>query len=187
KSVCKLILCLIDDEEDDRIWEKVTVNVEEYRMMGDPSFRKHFRLTKPMFEELLIVLKDYLIVEGHLKRERRYFAHILLMVLWILATPDTFRSVALRFGVCPGKVHEYYAYIIEALRELGQFLIKWPNADQRQRMKASCERRSGFPGVVGIIDVCHVPISAPSEEPAAYRDYKNQYSISVQAVCDDRY
>ncbi|KAK3924070.1 Protein ANTAGONIST OF LIKE HETEROCHROMATIN PROTEIN 1 [Frankliniella fusca] len=162
------ILSLLDDEEDERIREKVAVNVEEYRMMGDPSFRKHFHLTKPTLETQV-------------------------------STPDTFRSVALRFGVCTGIVHEYYAYITEALRELGQFLIdvvqgpfeighiKWPNVVQRQRIKASCERSSGFPGVVGIIDVCHVPISAPLEEPEAYRDYKNQYSISVQAVYDERY
>ncbi|KAK3914471.1 Protein ANTAGONIST OF LIKE HETEROCHROMATIN PROTEIN 1 [Frankliniella fusca] len=159
---------------------------DEYRRMGDPSFRLHFRITKPMFEELLIVVKYHLIVEGRLQRERRKVSHILLMVLWILATPDTFRSVALRFGVHPGKVHEYYVYVIKAMTELGERFIQWPDAQQRQRTKAALERRSGFPVVIGMIDVTHIPISAPLEDAAAYRDYKQQYSISVQAVCDDR-
>ena len=109
------------------------------------------------------------------------------MVLWILATPDTFRSVALRFGVHPGRVHEYYVYVIEALREMGPRFVRWPNDNERTVTKRVLERRSGFPGVIGIIDVCKIPISAPLEEAAAYRDYKMQYSISVQAVCDHRY
>ena len=109
------------------------------------------------------------------------------MVLWILATPDTFRSVALRFGVHPGRVQEYYVYVIEALRELGPRFIRWPNNNERTVTKRVLERRSGFPGVIGIIDVRRIPISAPLEEAAAHRDYNMQKSISVQAVCDHRY
>jgi len=45
-------------------------------------------------------------------------AHVLLMVLCILATPDCFRSIALRFGKTPGVLHYHYKKIITALSEM---------------------------------------------------------------------
>jgi len=33
-----------------RNWEYVRVVIHDYRTMGDPSFAKHFRLTKDIFE-----------------------------------------------------------------------------------------------------------------------------------------
>lgn len=44
-------LCVyFSDDDDEHLWEKVTVNVEEYRTMGDPAFRWHLRLRKHVFE-----------------------------------------------------------------------------------------------------------------------------------------
>ena len=47
-----------DDEEDaeDFVWQIVTVNVDEYLLFGDPTFRRHFRLTKPLFELSIDIL-----------------------------------------------------------------------------------------------------------------------------------
>ncbi|KAE8752340.1 hypothetical protein FOCC_FOCC000812 [Frankliniella occidentalis] len=171
---------------EDRIWEKITVNVEEFRVMGDPAFRMHFRLSEDVFENLLQDIGNHLIEEQRLKRERRPLSHILLMVLWILATPECFRAVALRYEACPSEVHDAYVYIIEALRELAPRFITWPNQEERVVIKANMRRISDFPGIVGIIDGCNVPISAPVEDKAAYRDYHHQYSIKMQAVCDDK-
>ncbi|KAK3918216.1 Anhydro-N-acetylmuramic acid kinase [Frankliniella fusca] len=41
----------IDAEElNEENWVFLTVNAEEYRIMGDPSFRMHFRMKKNTFE-----------------------------------------------------------------------------------------------------------------------------------------
>lgn len=45
---------------------------------------------------------------------------------------------------------------------------------------------SDFPGVVGVIDGCHIPISAPIENPNSYINRKGFYSILLQAICDHR-
>lgn len=124
---------------------------------------------------------------NRLIRERRPLAHILLMVLWIMATPDSFRSVALRFGVYKSELHNHYVYIIEALREMSATYVTWPNRHERNVMKRVCHQISEFPGIVGIMDASHVPILAPIEDRAAHRNYHHGYSIKVQTVVDHNY
>jgi len=75
----------------------------------------------------------------------------LLHALWILATPDSFRSVALRFGVRPSTVHNHYLLIVNALCDLALRYITWPSRDERQEIKTRFENYSGFPGIVGCI------------------------------------
>lgn len=178
---------LDDDDGDDALWEKITVNVDEYCRMGDPSFQWHFRLRKPVFELLLQEVGNFLVNENRLIRERRPLAHIVLMVLWIMATPDSFRSVALRFGVHKSELHKHYVYIIETWRDMSAELITWPNARERNVMERVCRGISQFPGVVGIMDGSHVSIIAPEEDKAAHRNYHHGYSIKVQAVVDHNY
>ncbi len=79
---------------------------------------------------------------------RRDFRHKVLSVLWILATPDCFRSVALKFGFTPGELHRYYTMIIKALCVLGETYITWPDADERMVIKQNFQAISGFPGSV---------------------------------------
>lgn len=199
------------------------MNINEYCMMGDPSFRKHFRITKPVFEvsvlsccgavnklfafpvmmnvmngilfkcnclctsfQILITeVGNHLIEKNRLQRERRPLPHLLLMVLWILSTPDSFRSVALRFGVYPSEVHNHYVTIIVALQEMGPRFIYWPEAAHRHEMQRRMERISGIPGICGIMDGRHVPLPAPSEDQVSYRNYHHGHSIKIQAVVDD--
>lgn len=109
---------------------------------------------------------------------------ILLMVLWLLATPDSFRSVALRFGVNPGTLYYFYSYIIEALRELSTSYITWPTAEERNRISHAFEEASGFPGIIGCIDCTHVYITAPLDDAAQYTNRHHTYSVNTQTVVD---
>lgn len=106
------------------------------------------------------------------------------MVVWLLATPDTFRSVALRFGVRPSTLHYFYSYVVEALRELSPHYITWPNEEERIAIKEAFLRATGFPGVIGCIDGTHIFITAPLQDAASYRNRHHCYSLNVQAVVD---
>lgn len=88
------------------------------------------------------------------------------------------------FGVVPGTLYYFYCYIIKALRELAPRYITWPNQDERDAIKGSFQRVSGFPGIIGSIDCTHVPITAPVDDPAPYFNRHHSYSINVQAVVD---
>lgn len=137
------------------------------------------------FQALTTTLFNYLVHRGRLRRERTPMQDILLMVLWLLATPDSFRSVALRFGVNPGTLYYFYLYIIQALRELAPQYISWPNAEERVVIRDSFQRATGFPGVIGCIDCTHVQITAPLELAARYTNRHHQYSLNVQSVVDN--
>jgi len=126
-----------------------------------------------------------LVQKGRLIRERKPLQDILLMMLWIMATPDTFRSVALRFGVSPGSLYYFYSYILETLRELAALFITWPSQQERDTIKNVFQRVSGFPSIVGCIDGTHVFVTKPVNNAANYRNRYLSYSLNVQAVVDN--
>lgn len=110
----------------------------------------------------------------------------LLMTLWILATPDSFRSVAVKFGLEGGSVHNQYRTFIRVLRQLRSKFIRWPSDLEKARIARSFEDSFGYPGVIGCIDGTHVCMTAPLEDPQSYVNRHHDYSLTVQAVCDDQ-
>jgi len=130
-------------------------------------------------------IDNHLREAGRLRRERTPLRDIVLMVVWLLATPDTFRSVALRFGVSPSTLYYFYSYIIEALREMAGRYISWPDQEERNHIKNTFQNATGFPNVVGCIDGTHVHVTAPVENPGPYRNRHHTHSIIVQAVVDN--
>ncbi|XP_066600585.1 putative nuclease HARBI1 [Prorops nasuta] len=44
---------------------------------------------------------------------------------------------------------------------------------------------ANFPGIIGVIDGCHISISAPTEYPNNYINRKGFHSIILQAICDE--
>lgn len=113
------------------------------------------------------------------------FGHMLLMVLWVMATPDSFRSIALRFGKTPGVVHHHYTRIIKALCDMSGTLVKWPSPEEREVLSRAVLRKTGFPGVVGALDGCHINIVTPIFNPGPYFNRKQNHSIVLQAVADE--
>ncbi|KAK3910836.1 Protein ANTAGONIST OF LIKE HETEROCHROMATIN PROTEIN 1 [Frankliniella fusca] len=156
------------------LWVPVRVFINDYHTLGDPCFKLHVRMSRGLFESLTGTLHNHLVRTGKLRRERTPLQDVVLMVLWLIATPDTFRSVALRFSVNPGTLYYFYSYIIEALRELAAEYIQWPGPEERAHIKAAFARATGFPGVIGCIDCTHVTITAPLQNmwfPHTYRLY----------------
>lgn len=174
----------IDAEALEASWVYVTVNLNEYHTMHDPVFKMHFRMSRRVFELLVQTVGNHLYERRILQRHKTDVQDMLLMVLWVLATPDSFRSVALRFGRRPSTLWKFYSYIIMALRELAPRFIAWPTDGERRTIKEAFERATGFPGVIGCIDGTHVNISAPLEDAAHYVNRHDTHSMNVQAVVD---
>ncbi|KAK3911740.1 Putative nuclease [Frankliniella fusca] len=181
------LVAMEEDEEVDyeAVWVPVTVVINDFHNLGDPCFKIHFRMSRTVFEALTTTVFNHLVVKGRLKRERTPMQDILLMVVWLLATPDSFRSVALRFGVNPGTLYYFYLYVIQALRELAPEFITWPNAAERVVISEAFQELSGFPGIIGCIDCTHIQITAPLEESGRYVNRHHVYSINVQSVADN--
>jgi hypothetical protein len=146
--------------------------------------KTHIQNVLTFFQRLVEAIENHLRETGRLIRHVTPMRDIVLMVVWMLATPDTFRSVALRFGVGPSTLYYFYSYVIQALREMAGTYIAWPDAEERQHIHETFRRATGFPGVVGCIDGTHVYVTAPVGNPAPYRNRFQTYSILVQAVVD---
>ncbi|KAK3918215.1 Putative nuclease [Frankliniella fusca] len=136
-------------------------------------------------QALLREMAFFLLDTGKVQRIRNRLDIPLLMVLWIMATPDSFRSVALRFGVRPGSVHDNYSFIIEALRDMSPRYIQWPDREERALIKERFQRYSGFPGIVGALDGTYQNVTAPRVHPQSYINRHHQYSLNTMVVADD--
>lgn len=113
-------------------------------------------------------------------------SRVLMMTLWVMATPDSFRSVGEQFGLKQGSIHNQYKTIIKVLTEMRGTYIKWPDQFEAQRIARSFEASYGYPGVSGCIDGCNIRCTAPLEQPQRYVNRHHDYSITLQGVCDDR-
>jgi len=69
-----------------------------------------------------------------------------MMAVWVLATPDIFRSTAVKFGVSRGIVFHHYTHLIKGLSEMSAVYVKWPGPVERDVIKFAFEDRHGYPG-----------------------------------------
>ena len=110
----------------------------------------------------------------------------MLLTIWTLANPEAFRSVADRFGLPNrGTAHFSFMNICKLLKQhLGPSVITWPSASDCSSNASSCESRYGFPGVVGCMDGCHIPLKPPAADRDSYINRKGFPSLNLLAVCD---
>lgn len=81
----------------------------------------------------------------------------------------------------------YFFQVCKAIKEeLTPRFINIPRGQRLQEVLDGFEDR-GFPQCVGAIDGTHIPIIAPTKDPADFYNRKGWHSIIVQAVCDHEY
>ncbi|KAK2711288.1 hypothetical protein QYM36_012465 [Artemia franciscana] len=147
--------------------------------MADCDFKTHFRLNRSTFDLLLGK------INVNLENQARPTSpdKMLLITLWTLATPECYRSVGCRFGVSKSTVCRIIRRTIDAIFELASTTIKWPGANEAQYIISANSSTAGFPGVLGAIDVTHIPITAPQHSPETYINRKGFHSLQLQVVC----
>ncbi|XP_066595453.1 uncharacterized protein [Prorops nasuta] len=107
----------------------------------------------------------------------------LLSVIWLLATPDSFRSVADRFNRAKSALHDSFIRIVKALNDIADEVILWPKRERLVAVKCGFNKIGILPDVIGAIDGTHIPILAPHVNFESYRTRKCTYVITLQAVC----
>ena len=82
-------------------------------------------------------------------------------------------------------MHDHYAIVIEALREMAPHYIKWPSHYERHQSAAHFERTLGFAGAFASINGSIYLITKPEIETQRYVREK-KYGVKVQVVSDYR-
>ncbi|KAI2661088.1 hypothetical protein H4Q32_030119 [Labeo rohita] len=118
-------------------------------------------------------------------------AHVHSIRKWITSTISTtigsgtfHRETGDLCGVGESTVCKIVHKVCSAICELKKHFIKFPNAAEQATYKVDFYEYGNFPGVIGCIDGCHIPIKCPSTADAEeFRNRKNWFSINVQGVC----
>ncbi|CAL1687638.1 unnamed protein product [Lasius platythorax] len=150
------------------------------------EFQSHFRVTVTSFQWLLnriAPLLESTRAAGHQTTDPK---RQLLAFLWLLATPNSFRSVGSRFDLGKSTLSAIFMRVVTALNEISPEIIFWPNIEQRQRIALSFQASAGIEGIVGAIDGTYIPIKAPSANPDVYINRKCFHAITLQVICDNK-
>jgi len=120
-----------------------------------------------------------------------------LVALKFFASGSFLDDVGDIFGIDKGTVSRVVHSVADALNDLKDDFIKWPDARGRRQIREAFQHRHQMPNVIGCVDGTHIRIQAPypprqdveaMQNPmlyeAAFFCRKHFYSINVQGICD---
>lgn len=76
--------------------------------------------------------------------------------------------------------------VVSILCSHSKNIIVWPTAEKVVATETGFLNFAGFPGVIGAVDGCHVPVLAPDNVQADYLDRNHNHSVNLMAVCNDK-
>ncbi|XP_071959857.1 uncharacterized protein [Antedon mediterranea] len=160
-------------------------NVEHY---SDETFRSHFRMCRATFDRLAEQLRPLVERQDTTFRRAIPYRERVGIVIWWLATPTEYRTLANMFGIAISTLCVLTRQVVSALlnHQFFQRYISLPQGDRLDRVIEGFSRK-GFPQCAGAIDGTHLPIIGPSNNKADYHNRKGWYSIILQAVVDHKY
>ncbi|XP_066585162.1 uncharacterized protein [Prorops nasuta] len=151
----------------------------------DEEFKRHFRMHRSTFYFLLDILKPHLKNINNdgpvISAEKQLY-----ITLYVLATPDSYRSVVTKFNIGNATAWRAVKRVVRALCQLRNFFIRWPTLEEVEATSNAIAVKYGFPGVIGIVDGTHVRIAAPKENSNAYVNRKGFHSIQLQVICNEK-
>lgn len=150
---------------------------------SDTDFKKHFRMNPDTFEKLLdfINLPESDYCGGNVPIQKH---EMLYITLWYMANQAcTLRQIGDKFNRSIKCVWAVVGRVCSHIERKSDQFIKWPSTLSLNTVTRKFADRSGFPGVLGAIDGCHIRIVAPSEQQATYLNRKMFHSIVLLAVC----
>lgn len=111
------------------------------------------------------------------------------MFIFILATPDSYRSIGDRFGLNRGNACAVVLTMLKAICVLMPVYVTWPvgNKFHQTCLEFNNLRGNGsFPNVIGCVDGTHIPIKAPKKNDNSFYNRKGFHSALLQVICNAR-
>jgi hypothetical protein len=162
---------------------------EDSHNFNDEEFLFCFRMTRDSFFYLLEEMETKESFKDSKFRQQRPIAYQLLVFLYRVGREGTgggSLAVGSFFGIGKGSVNTYVRRCVQALLEIKEDVIYWPDQDERNEMKARLSAY-GFRHCVRIIDGTLVVLDfKPEKYHECYYSRKSCYAINVMVVCNDR-
>ena len=161
---------------------------EDCQHMYEDKFLEYYRVTKSVFGEILEKIYPALL-SSSVVGDSIEPAKKLALTLRYLATGTDFADLGNLFRVGQSSVRCIIRDVTEAIATHPFFksLVKFPSTDEEfYKVSKDFFDMFQFPDCVGAVDDTHVKIQKPRDDPTSYFDYKKEYSVHLQAVCDSR-
>ena len=155
--------------------------------MPAETWKKNFRMSREEFEKLTNELRPFISPDSSspnymaLSAEKK-----VAMTLYFLKDTGSLAMTANTFGVAVSTVSKHIFEVCYAIaKNLGPKYMYLPRSTDEMREKAAeFEAKFGMPQAFGCIDGTHIRIKRPICNSQEYFNYKQFFSLSVQAVCD---
>ena len=155
----------------------------------DSSWKKNFRMGRQAFLNLAAELEPFIAPKTNTPNHRFLSTEKKLAVtLYYLKDTGSLWMTANTFGIHQCTVTKTIAEVCHTIsNELGPRYIYLPKNDEEMRKKVSeFELKFGMIQAFGCIDGTHVRIKSPQSNAQDYFNYKQFYSLNIQAVCDSK-
>lgn len=154
--------------------------------LSDQTFRAHFRITKTTFNNLCHLLGPRLAsnVDGQDGRPNTSIEKQILPVLWLLATPDSYRSVADRFDIGKSTLFYFFERFVVELSSMSSRFITWPTPQEMGFIRKQFYKMNGFDiWIIGAVDGTYIVIKAPKNDAEVFRTRLSNFAFTLQAIC----
>ena len=152
---------------------------------SDRDFWRCFRVTRSTFNVLLQFLESVEFrqeVAFHGGNVLLETDEIVYITLQYLGNQGAMRTIADKFGRTESTICHVVANVCSVLFRYQSRFIKWPSVDDIPTVATTFEEKSGFPGIVGVIDGSHIKMHPDSKNAKAYRNYKKFHSIVLMGI-----
>ena len=111
-------------------------------------------------------------------------AYVVLSIgLWFLGTKSTYREIAEQFGLSESCTYYAVKAVVDFLNAIAEDFVKWPVEEAAVQAENDFRKISGFPGIIGAIDGCHIECKVPESVQADYLNRASKHTINLMAVC----
>ncbi|CAM4592097.1 unnamed protein product [Caretta caretta] len=159
-------------------WDRIVLQV-----WNDSQWLRNFRMRKGTFMELCDLLSPALKRKNTKMRAALTVEKQVVIALWKLAMPDSYRSVGNQFGVGKSTVGAAVMQVAHAIKDL---LISRVVTLGNVQVIVDGFAAMGFPNCGGATDGTHIPILAPEHQAGECINRKGNFSIVLQARVDHK-
>lgn len=141
-----------------------------------------YRMERNTFNFLVYLIGPKLDNIPFQRKKRIDVTKQILITIYVLATPDSYRSISERFDISKSCTWVCVKKVVRVIYSIRNQFIRWPTHEEAENNWTNIQRLYGFPKVLGIIDGTHINIPRPKEDPNSYINRKGRFSIQLQVI-----
>ena len=162
-------------------------------LLGDDvpesCWKKNFRMTRQSFFSLADELRPFISPRENSPNYRSLTTEKKLAVtLYFLKDTGSLWMTANTFGIHQCTASKTILCVCQAIsKEIGPKYLHLPrNREEMVKKVSEFELKFGMIQAFGCIDGTHIPVKRPLRDSQDYFNYKQFFSLNVQAVCDSK-